>query len=117
MVLVGHVDKIDHRDANGQTSCHLAALNGEVECIKTLLEQGAMLELSFNERSFLASTVAGCEPLLGDKEGKTIAHVACIRDQFQALKLLFDSAIDLQIADKRGRFPMHIAAANGSKIL
>lgn len=37
---MGYIDKIDHRDANRQTSCHLAALNGEVECIKTLLEQG-----------------------------------------------------------------------------
>lgn len=58
---------------------------------------------------------AGCDPLLGDKEGKTVAHAACIRDEFQVLKLLFNTGVDLEVADERGRFPMHIAASHGSK--
>jgi len=37
---VRYIDKLDHQDANGQTACHLAALNGEVKCVKILLEQG-----------------------------------------------------------------------------
>ena len=38
--LVRYVDNIDHQDLNGQTACHLASLNGEVDCINILLEQG-----------------------------------------------------------------------------
>ena len=59
----------------------------------------------------------GCEPLLGDREGRTPAHVACIRDQFQVLKIFFDAGVDLQVADSRERLPMHIAAGHGSKYL
>ena len=50
--LVKYVDKVDQQDANGQTACHLAALNGEVDCVKVLLEQGMKKFDSINFVSF-----------------------------------------------------------------
>ena len=64
---------------------------------------------------FIFVLFLGCDPLLGDKDGRTVVHEACVRDQSEVLKLLFHVGIDMQVSDGKGRFQMHIAAACGSK--
>ncbi len=39
-LLLEHVDCIDIPDKDGQTPAHIAAFNGELECLKLLLDKG-----------------------------------------------------------------------------
>ena len=41
--LVKRVGNIDEQDVNGQTPAYLAALNGEEDCLRALMEEGKSL--------------------------------------------------------------------------
>ena len=38
-----------------------------------------------------------------------------MKDKFEVLKLLFHAGVDMEVVDGKGKYPMHVAAANGSE--
>ena len=62
---------IDVADKGGITAAHMAAMNGESECLEMVLDHG-------------------CDPCAEDATGKTAAHHAVKYDHSRALKCLID---------------------------
>ena len=83
------------RDSVDGMALHGAALNGQAEVVKLLLENGGNIE---------SKDRFGCTPLLvAAKEGKA-----------EAVKQLLDGGAKIEATDDQGRTPLHAAAQRAS---
>ena len=82
----------DATDESGQTPLHVAAQNNHADCIKTLLEGGAMVD-----------------PLYCPKKRETPLHVACAHGFYQSAAVLLDYKADPDAANGQGETSLHLA--------
>ena len=59
----------------------------------------------------------GANPDIQDRKGRTPAHCACSKGQFEAMKILEANNADLWMANVRGDLPIHDAVHSGRKDL
>ena len=85
-------------DDQGTSALHWAALNGRMEVVKALLQQGAML----NQRS---------------SDGQTPLHWAAIKGQLFAVDALCSAGAELDCLDKWGFSALMRGAQNGHTLL
>jgi len=138
---LGHID-VDHipldllpRDVNdaatkeGLTVLHYAAMNGDTEVMRFLIEQGADIKAQDNELSRSAIHFAAengnidCIKYLAemgadlqdkDSNGATALHYAAKSNKLEVVKFLVSKKIDYSAKDTRGWSAMHYAANGGS---
>lgn len=77
---------------------HLALLTDQIEMLKYLLDTHFDIT-----RPMINS---------GDSEGQTPLHVASMRGDISAIRLLVSKKVPLMVRDSNGRTPMHLAALN-----
>ena len=80
------------------TALHIATNRNQVECIRLLLEHGAMVD-----------------PLQGLKDRKTPLHLACNQGHLEAAQALLDYGADPNARNGRGEMPLHLASHAKSK--
>ena len=85
---------IDAQNKQGKTPLHLAAYNGRVETVKTLILYGAKID----ER---------------DNTGKTPLHLAAYTGHVETVKTLIESGAKIDERDNTGKTPLHLAAYTG----
>ncbi|XP_050314326.1 tyrosine-protein kinase Shark [Anthonomus grandis grandis] len=89
-------DKRDAKNQDGKTATHIAAINGQNDILKTLIDHNSNANLR-------------------DAGGLTPLHYACQYNRVETVKLLIISGranIQAQITDTR-EVPLHIAASKG----
>ena len=74
----------------GATALHIAAKNGHVECLRTLIEAKANVNLQ-------------------DKKGKSALHAAAKNGHVECLRTLIDSGADPKILDSEGQTALDLA--------
>ncbi|MDN5247985.1 MAG: ankyrin repeat domain-containing protein [Wolbachia endosymbiont of Tyrophagus putrescentiae] len=112
-------------DGNQMTSLHLASRYGHIDVVRTLINNGANIEArSGNQYTPLHLAVTGSHlPIVDllienganvnavDINGKTILHLAIIKGHAQMWKsVLGVPGIEINIQDKDGNSPLHLAA-------
>ena len=118
------VDPMEVEDKSDALTC--AAMQGNTEAIRALLEQGA----SANAKDAIGVAPlhwgafcghAGvCDALIGsgaevhsrDQEGRTPLHVAAYESHTEVLKRLLLAGADVAAPDKMGWTPLHCAVSN-----
>ena len=80
------------------TALHIATNRNQVECIRLLLEHGAMVD-----------------PLQGLKDRQTPLHLACNQGHLEAAQALLDYGADPNARNGRGEMPLHLASHAKSK--
>jgi len=93
-------DSIDH------TPLHFAAGDGNLECVKVLVEHGADINAVNNETMFL---VAKMFPVyvVG---GRTPLHMAAENGELECVKYLVEKGADVNMRDFNGYTPFHLAS-------
>jgi len=87
----------DLKDSSDQTPLHIASSEGNVACVKVLVEGKAAINA------------------VSHFNGRTPLHNAAANGQLEVVELLMKSGADLQIKDSDGRMPVHLADAAGHK--
>ena len=88
-------------DSKKRTVLHVAAATGSTEIIAALLQNETVLKECLNAR---------------DKSGYTPLAITIRYDREEAEKLLLDcQGIDVNIADRKGRIPLHLACVKSKK--
>ncbi|CAH8579344.1 unnamed protein product [Heterobilharzia americana] len=87
---------INLRDCEGETPLHTAVTSGNSDMVKFCLEKNASILAKQNDDS-------------------TPIHYACMKDDLECVQLMFDAdpsikSIVLQMPDKNGYTPLHLAA-------
>jgi ankyrin repeat protein len=95
--LVDYGAKVVTQDNNGQTPLHAAAIRGELDILVELFKYDEVKEYKD----------------LQDKNGRTALHVAAEHDRVDAVHLLINEELDLEVEDNDGRTPLHKAAEHG----
>jgi ankyrin repeat protein len=120
----------NRRNGKGQTLLEIAAVQGQLECIKVLVAGGAevdgvgsrgrtalihVLDFWWNSGSVVCALLdAGANPNVRDPEGNPALHKAVARGQLDLVRrLLACSSIDVSAVDARGRTALHRAAEFG----
>ena len=86
----------------GVNALHIAAINQDFDMIRTLVEEGASLDITDYYRG---------ED--GDRQQRAPLHYASAQGHSQATKLLLDRGASVDIQDSRGSTPLHMAAKTG----
>eukprot|EP00794_Sanderia_malayensis_P000575 gene575-1234_t len=87
---------VNSTDKDYRTPLHYAALEGNIEALKILLENGA-------------------KPDFGDHEEKTPLHHAAEKGKPKCVEILCKTPhVDLNSSDENGRMPIHLAAMKGN---
>ncbi|XP_033097862.1 E3 ubiquitin-protein ligase MIB2-like [Anneissia japonica] len=94
-LLTQHPDWID-RKAQDMSALHVAAHQGQLECIKILVKAGATMNLR-------------------DKNQLTPLHFSVIGKEPNATELLLNSGCTVDAADKNGLTSLHLCALHGQK--
>ncbi|OAF67164.1 hypothetical protein A3Q56_05139, partial [Intoshia linei] len=82
---------------NGATLMHISAFNGEIECIKVLINYGLESLLCQN-----------------DNYQQQPLHYASKRNHHQIVSFMYDRGLELDVFDSEGNTPLHYAAESGS---
>ncbi|KAJ6636922.1 Ankyrin repeat domain-containing protein 50 [Pseudolycoriella hygida] len=86
---------VDLRAHDGKTSFRLACIEGQIECVKTLLN-------------------FGCDVNLKDADSRTTLYILALENKVKIVKFLLDhSNINANIPDSEGRTALHVAAWQG----
>lgn len=83
------------REGLGLSPLNLAALQGQVEIVEMLLDQGADIET-------------------GDRENSRPLHNAAARGHLEVIRLLIRKGADVKFQDANGATPLHFAATVGN---
>ena len=87
---------VNKRNFTGFSALHWAAFSGRTECVKSLLDAGASLELQTND-------------------GRTPLHIAASRGHLQFLKYIVSFGADLHAVSSIGWTAVHYALINNQK--
>lgn len=115
---------VDARDREGLTAVHVAAAQGEMECLNELNKAGVNLVMTDKNGRQPIHLAAqrnhakivrklydlGVEIEVGCDAGKTPAHYAAFHGSLNALRCLVERNCDLSLEDCRGNQPIHMAA-------
>eukprot|EP00798_Chlamydomonas_sp_ICE-L_P000710 gene710-biopygen457 len=83
---------------------HMAAIKGNMECIKALLDRGAELNIkSDGGRTLLHYAISGSTPL----------HYAVSNGNVECAKALLENGAEVNIQEEEGSTPLHCAARSG----
>lgn len=82
-------------DSQDNTVMHMAAMAGELETIRKLINRGARINIT-------------------NKFGQTPLHLAAMDNHSAVVRLLLQAGADVGAQDNEGRTPLHYAAGNGS---
>ncbi|XP_053973315.1 uncharacterized protein LOC128873643 [Hylaeus volcanicus] len=95
-LLVEHGANVTLENNRGQTALHVACRSHSLECVEILLKR------------------CGCDPNIGDDDGKTALHLALGRSLLahNVTEFLVTWKADVNKTDKYGYTPLHIAALN-----
>ena len=122
-------DTHDAANDEGMTALHYAAINGDTEIVRFLVEHGADITAQDNLLSRSAIHFAaekgnlecikylaeqGADLLDRDIYGTTPMHYAARSNKLDVVKFLVDKKIDYRAKDARGWTAMHYAADGGS---
>lgn len=126
--LIGHGADLDTRARDGATPLHYAAMNGDRDKAKLLIESGATIDVwDLAGRSPLHTAavhghVRVVEYLwdkakrdLRDRSGRTVLHLAAMSGHKSVVKFLVNSEIDKEANDRNRRTALHLAAMAGKK--
>ncbi|KAF5284185.1 hypothetical protein FQR65_LT00185 [Abscondita terminalis] len=123
-------DIINLKDARNRTPLHIAALHGQIDCAKYLLEKGAEVDCKdANGRTpLIAAAHNGQSQILDlffsyksdvtsyDNNGNTALHLACLKKYNQTALLLLEHIGDADVVNMVNndrQTPLHLAARNG----
>jgi ankyrin repeat protein len=88
-------DDLNHQDDVGRTALIFAAIAGDEQIIKLLLQGGA-------------------RPAIRDQDGRVALHWAVEKDNPDAVAALLDGGASIEVLDPHGTTPLMMAAANGN---
>jgi hypothetical protein len=105
----------------------LAAIVGNEKCLKLLVENGAIIDLTNkngktalhlavengHKESISVLLKAGANINLANKYGQTALHWAAIAGNEKSLKLLLESGATIDMLNKYGQTALHLAAEKG----
>ncbi|XP_077980292.1 transient receptor potential cation channel subfamily A member 1-like isoform X2 [Glandiceps talaboti] len=94
------------KEINDITPLMFAAIRGNMEIMKLILEVGRDMDIS---PGLLMADV--------DDEGSNALHLAVARGHLQAAKLCLESGADIESSKHNGFTPLHIAAVSGNYIM
>lgn len=110
------------------TPLHLAAEDGDVECVNLLIQNGASIEsrnrkkqtplhlaaLSQCSETLEYLLMKGADPNAADMDGRTPLHSAIVKvtRSLECVRLLLKASANVNQADAFGYTPMHLAALN-----
>ncbi|CAD8053289.1 unnamed protein product [Paramecium sonneborni] len=83
------------KNKEGNAAIHLASINGHVECVKILIENGLLINFAGKNRL-------------------TALHLAAAYNHLELLEYLLDEGARINAKDKFGRTPLIMAARNGN---
>jgi ankyrin repeat protein len=127
---IGHGADLNRRARDGATPLHYAAMKGDQEKTKLLIEAGAMIDIwDLAGRSPLhTAAVHGhvriveylylwdkAKQELRDRSGWTVLHLAAMSGNESVVQFLVDLNIDKEAKDRNGRTALHLAAMAGKK--
>uniref|UniRef100_A0A1I8BJ82 Non-specific serine/threonine protein kinase n=1 Tax=Meloidogyne hapla TaxID=6305 RepID=A0A1I8BJ82_MELHA len=113
---------------DGDSALHIAAIRGHLECLESLLENGAQVDLQ-NQSGQTALHMAlsrghvdiailllgkGCNSTIQDQNGDTSLHLAAEKGLFTIAQTICQLNIPIDIQNSQGLSPLHIAARFGS---
>ena len=97
-------DRLEHRDRRGLTPLHIATWEGQSDVLNTLIIHGADVNAKWNQVA------------TGDGDWNAL-HIAGIRGQVEAAKLLIRSGTQINHSSIKGETPLDIAVGNGKREL
>lgn len=125
---------VNARDAQGHTPLARAAMTGDAENVKVLLEHGAdaslgnvrgtePLHIASKQSRFTEGTSDVVKTLLAwgananavDSRGQTPLHLATNMEGLDMIKILVDGGANIDAVDNRGRTALLLAARGGSE--
>ncbi|XP_064595524.1 SH3 and multiple ankyrin repeat domains protein 3-like [Liolophura sinensis] len=121
---------LDYRNRLGLTSLHKAAIRGNIEALKTLLDLGAAPNYKDGRGltplyySVANDTDAMCSELLlhdraaigtPDEQGWFEIHHACRHGRVQHLELLVFYGAEMDVQNASGNTPLHVCAVNNQE--
>jgi ankyrin repeat protein len=118
---------LDAKDSNDCTALFWAARNGNLDCVRILLEAGADIEApgygglrplhqccNFVRENLMVELLdRGAEINATDDVGNTALHWACRRPSLAIVKILLNRGADATVANNAGATPLHDVAVNG----
>ncbi len=129
-LLADHTDDVNKPNKEGHTALTNAIKYNDLKIAQFLINEGAKLMVTdqngydlgyhlidafrgdiddFNER-FRFLTDRGYDPLILQKDGTSLIHLAAKKNNLDLLKLLLSKGIDINHQDNHGQTVLHIAA-------
>ncbi|VDI00146.1 Hypothetical predicted protein [Mytilus galloprovincialis] len=123
---------INKTDAKGNTSLHLASINGHLGIVKLLVEDGRNVHILNTDQLSpffyacennitavvkylisLPNDVAKINEKYMTREHKSVLHITCLKGYTKLTKLLLNQNATVDVQDKGGLTPLHLACLKG----
>ncbi|CAG2253822.1 unnamed protein product [Mytilus edulis] len=123
---------INKTDAKGNTSLHLASINGHLGIVKLLVKDGRNVHILntdqlspffyacenniiavVNYLISLPNDVAKINEKYMTREHKSVLHITCLKGYTKLTKILLNQNATVDVQDKGGLTPLHLACLNG----
>jgi ankyrin only family protein len=115
LLVVGGAD-LTVRDVHGNTALHLASSNGEVDCVRQLLQPLTQEELIQRPKSAKPFRIQDLEQW--NYDGEMCVHLASKYNHLDVLRLLVKFGANVNAREgKSGWTPLHFAVENNNQIM